>query len=317
MKRIGKILLVLMFTFGCLGVANAQTITALNVPGSLLVFPLVDNNTAGTITILDIVNRGDTDVWLKGFIVGHTGPNDDDPTKFHKKDFVILLTQKQPIIWNTSQALDDGTNFVQSFDGLKGYMVIWAIDNDKDQNEIAWDELKGDGVVVNVQVPSAFRYNAIPHQAVAITPDYVLNLDGNEYTAASERILCEGFTDRFARGMTGTLAVANVGVNFITSDQPEFDINIGVWNVDEQYQSRHVDFDQYEQYTLEELQIQGDEINSPKFQFATSATDSGGVTQALWAVFYQTIGGVAFGGQCFMDPAGLAPAVITLSVPTQ
>jgi hypothetical protein len=301
-----------------------------------LVFPLIDNLGANR-TILDIVNRADTDVWLKGFIVAHeaggTNP-DDDPSKYHKKDFLIKLTQKQPIIWDTSVGLgngippnDDhlGDNFVQAFNDLKGYMVIWAVDGDKTQREKQWNELKGDAVVFN-PVRGIFRYNAIPHQALIEDPEadpYVLRLNGEEYAAMSERILCEGFARGFA-GLDGILAVANVGVNFITSTQPAFDINFGVWNEDEVYASRHQDFDQFEQYDLEELQLSQDEINGNKFQFATSATDGEGEIQALWAVFYQyTSAGPtprqSFGGQCFIDPAEefLADTTITLSVPTQ
>lgn len=304
MKKI-KVLLMMMIAIGlCLGVANAQTAIQLNVPGSLLVYPLIDNLTDGTRTIVDVVNRAETDVWIKGFIIGH-----DAGGVFHKKDFVFLLTQKQPIIWQTDRQFRPNGGFVQSYDGIKGFLVLWAIDDDKSQTQIQWDDLKGDAVVIGPGT-RAFRYNAIPHQSLpGFVADDVLALDGlTDYAAASQTILCEGFAGGYVQGLDGTLAVANLNINFLTSSQPSFDINIGVWNEDEIYSSRHVDFDQFEQYTLADLQLRKAEIDSDKFQFSTNTNGN-----ALWAVFFQYVGNIAFGGQCFMDPAGVVPTTITLA----
>lgn len=311
MKKL-SILLALVMTVGFLGVANAQQqVVQLNVPGSLLVFPLVDNLTGTTRTIINVANRSEDDVWLKGLIVAHDGGY-----VYHKKDFVIFVTQKQPFIWDTSRSLSLNGGFVQAFDGLKGFIVLWAIDNEKDQQEIAFDFLKGDAVVVGLGDNSrAFRYNAIPHQSVVggvFTADEMLMLDGaTEYAAASQTILCEGFAGGYA-GLSGTLAVANLGVNLITSEQPEFDINFTVWNENEIPFSRHLHFDQFEQYTLSDLQLQRGEINSNKFQFSTIANGN-----ALWAIFWQYVGSISFGGQCFMDPAGAVATTLVVPYPTQ
>lgn len=312
MKKM-RLILALMFTIGLFaGVAHAQIeATQLNVPGSLLVYPLVDNIN-GT-TYLDIVNRGDVEVWLQGFIIAH---NAEDV--YHKKDFNLVLTHNQPLFWDTSRALRHEGGFIQSFAGLKGFMVIWAIDNPNDQLEIAYDNLKGDAIVISGGLQgAAFRYNAIPHQSMpTLTGDRQLRLTGDpadpasDYKAASERILVEGVAGGVA-GMNGTLVVANLGIDFILSKQPAFDINIGVWNEDENFSSRHVDFDQFEQYTLNDLQLNRWEIDSVKFQFATSAAGN-----PLWAVFFQAVGNIAFGGQCFMDPAYAAGAVIQLATVT-
>jgi hypothetical protein len=174
MKKL-KMFLALMFIIGlCAGVANAQ-VSQLNVPGSLLVFPLIDN--INGITYVDLVNRADTDVWLQGFIIAH-----DEGDVYHKKDFNIKLTHNQPLFWNTAQPLRHEDGFVQAFAGRKGYLVIWAIDDPNSQLEIAHDYLKGDAIFVNNGIGGrAFRYNAIPHQSIAITGDRVLNLDGAEY----------------------------------------------------------------------------------------------------------------------------------------
>jgi hypothetical protein len=313
MKKI-RILLVLTLILGGASIANAQSVaTALNVPGSLLVFPLIDNLSPGTRTIIDLTNRADIDVWLQGFIVAHDGQD-----VYHKKDFQFLLTQKQPIHWDTSLAFEPNGGFVQSFDNYKGYIVIWAINNDKDQLEIRHDYMKGEGIVLHAGQGRAFRYNAIPHQSMAtLTQDRELRLTGDpadpaaDYLAASETILCEGYTAG-TFGLDGILVVANLAIDFPQSIQPEFDINLGVWNADEIYSSRHVHFDQFEQYTLTELQLTLPEVNTDKFQFATSTNGN-----ALWAVFYQYAGPFEFGGQCFMDPAGAVPTVIQLATVTQ
>jgi hypothetical protein len=303
MKKL-RMFLTLMFIIGlCAGVANAQ-VSQLNVPGSLLVFPLIDN--INGITYVDLVNRADVDVWLQGFIIAHEGEDDDDYGAYHKKDFNIKLTHNQPLLWNTAAPLRHEDGFVQGFNNLKGYMVIWAIDGPGTQMEIAHDELKGDAIFV-VPGTSAFRYNAIPHQSIAITPDRVLNLDGLEYTQVSEKILCEGIAGG-VNNIGGTLVVANMSVDFIESKQPEFDINLGVYNEDENFSSRHVDFEQFEQYDLDDLQLNAWEIDSVKFQFATTAAGN-----PLWAVFFQYAGNLMFGGQCFMDPAGAASASIVLA----
>jgi hypothetical protein len=300
MKKL-KMFLALMFIIGlCAGVANAQ-VSQLNVPGSLLVFPLIDN--INGVTYVDLVNRAYTDVWLQGFIIAH-----DAEDVYHKKDFNIKLTHNQPLLWNTAQPLRHEDGFVQAFAGRKGYLVIWAIDGPNSQLEIAHDYLKGDAIFIQGGIGGrAFRYNAIPHQSIAITGDRVLGLDGIEYTMVSEKILCEGIAGGVS-GIQGTLVVANMSVDFIESEQPEFDINLGVWNEDENFSSRHVDFDQFEQYDLNDLQLNRWEIDSIKFQFATSAAGN-----PLWAVFFQYTGSIMFGGQCFMDPDGAASAVITLA----
>jgi hypothetical protein len=306
-----KILAVLITIGLCVGVANAQ-VSDLNVPGSLLVFPIIDN-TGGKITYIDLVNRADIDVTVKGMIIAELNGT------FHKKDFIIELTKKQPIFWDTAAGFnvgglasgDYGDNFVQGFAGYKGFMFLWAVESDTNQIEIAHNDLKAEAIVANGT--RAFKYNAIPHQALAVVGDYVLNLDGVEYTQASERLICEGLAgNAYGTGVTGELCVANLEINMITSEQPAFDINLGVWNTEERFFSRHVDFDQYNCYDLADLQLRRPEINSDKFQFATDTDDN-----ALWAIFYQELGAMAWGGQCFMDPAYGQSVSIVLSDITQ
>jgi len=71
-----------------------------NEAGSLLVFPLIDN--IGAQTIIEIVNRGNEDVWLEGIMV--VSPTGVQGT-FIKQDFMIHLTAKEPFLLEYEQGL--------------------------------------------------------------------------------------------------------------------------------------------------------------------------------------------------------------------
>jgi hypothetical protein len=276
----------------------------------MLVFPLIDNINYNT--IIEIVNRANTDVWLAGFMITH-GPG--QPSNFEKKDFFIHLTQKEPFWWDTGTAYSrtdqDGVlTQIQSFNNRKGFMFVWAVDSDKTAVEIDWDFLKGDALVYGGG--AAFRYNAYPHQMIA--PDdfeRILNLNGEEYTAAPSQLICEGFAENWVPGLGGTLAVANLDIDFIESEQPKFDINIQVWNQYEVAQSRHLSFNQFEQYDLTaDLQLDINQIFTPKWEFATTSTNP------LWAVFFHRLNNLMWGGMCHQHPdSGVATAVVLPPVP--
>jgi hypothetical protein len=299
------VLFIALFAIGLwIGASHAQT-NRLNEPGSILVYPLIDN--INYTTIIDIVNRGDVDVWLQGYMITHPPGAPDD---FEKKDFFIHLTQKEPFYWNTSQAYDrtdaDGiTTQIQGFAGRKGFMFVWAVDSEKTAIEIDWDWLKGDAKIY--RPPRAFQYNAIPHQALAIVGDRVLNLDGVEYSAATSQVMCEGFAENWVPGLGGTLAVANLDIDFIHSIQPDFDINILVWNQNEVPQDRHLHFSQFQQYDLTtDLQLDIHQIFTPKWHFATTSTNP------LWVVFFQWLDGMMWGSQCHQHPGTGAPTAVVL-----
>jgi hypothetical protein len=296
----------------------------------LLVYPLVQN-TENYSTIIEITNRSAEGVWLQGYFIGH-GTN---PVycKFEKKNFFIHLTQKEVWWWDTGKPYNrtdpDGiTTQIQSFNNRKGFIFVWAIDSDKTQLEIDHDYLKGDALWYKRYVNNnngnnengssyAFQYNAVPHQMIAANPDRVLDLDGQEYTAATSQILVEGFAEGWPRRMRGTLVVCSLNIDFILSKQPAFDINFEVWNQNEVPQSRHLDFCQFQQYDLtEDLQLSIYEIFSPKWQMATSST------HAMYAVFFQyliDIGpdldgapGFAWGGNVWQHPSYGVPASVIL-----
>lgn len=274
------------------GIAQAQVLIP-DQEGSLLVWPLVDNTGTKT-TIIEITNNGESGVWLQGFmIVQRVGATD-----FVKKDFYIHLTPKEPFYWNTSTAYNrtdaEGVlSQVQAFDDYIGFCFVWAVNNRFQKQEILWNFLRGDAIVLNGN--NAFEYNAIPHQALTVTPDRVLNLDGVEYTMACSQIMTEGF----AAGVVtkGALAVCSLNIDFIRSIQPRFDINIDVVNQNEVPQSRHLDFYQFKVFdAATDLQFTLDEVFTAKWQAAIMAT------QPMWAIYYQQVGPYGIGKNVWQLP---------------
>jgi hypothetical protein len=261
-----------------------------------LVFPVI-NNLDGYQTVVEIANLADSDVWLKCYmILPEPGPDTE------KKNFVIHITQKEPFFWNTSQRYsrkDASSTLTQigEFDGHKGFMFCWAIEDEKNQNEIQWNFLKGDALVFNVSNGQAWQYNAIPHwrSHLHFPPPGVLRIDGSEYDDGRRVIYFEGFAAG-VNGVEGTLHVASLEIDFVNSEQPGFDINLECWNQNEIPFSRHLHFREdrsYEQYDLrEDLQLALDDIFTAKFQCSTPIT----TTHALWAVFEQRTGSFAWGG---------------------
>jgi hypothetical protein len=310
MKKL-RILLITILVMGLwVGAASAQlAVSRLNEPGSMLVFPLIDNINYNT--IIEITNRSQADVWLEGYMIVHPP---GAPHDFTKKSFFIHLTQKEVFWWDTGTVYNrtDASGVltqIQSFNNYKGFCFVWAVDSEKTAIEIDWDWLKGDGLVYG-NPNRAFRYNAIPHQALAIVGDRLLNLDGVEYTAAPSQVMCEGFAEGFS-GAGGTWAVANLGIDFINSTQPDFDINLLAWNQNEVPADRHLAFDQFEQYDLTtDLQLAIGQVFTPKWHFASTSTG------ALWTVFFQWTGGLMWGGQCFQHPdSGVATTVVLPPIP--
>lgn len=280
-----KVMFAVMAVVLLAGIAQAQRPPALipDEEGSLLVWPLIDNTGAKS-TIIEITNNGEQGVLLQGFmIVKRVGGTD-----FVKKDFYIYLSPKEPFYWNTSLAYNRTspdyppvTTQIQSFDDYVGFCFVFAINNRFQKMEIDWDFLRGDAIVLNGV--SAVEYNAIPHQALAIVPNRVLNLDGVEYAAACSQIMTEGY----AIGIVakGGLAICSLNIDFITSIQPRFDINFDVVNQNETPQSRHLDFYQFKVFDAEtDLQLTLDEIFTAKWQLAAMSD------QPMWAVYYQTVG---------------------------
>lgn len=303
-KLIGFIICCSMVLCG-FSMVSAQ-VNNLNEPGSLLVYPLVNNlddyRDDGVIdnfhTIIEIANLSQQDVWVECYAI-MTEP------VFEKKNFFIFLTQKQPFWWDTRNGI---TGQIPSFRDKKGFIFCWAVDSDKTQEEITWNYLKGDALVYTGNNSKSFQYNAIPHQRIG--DDGVprnLSLDGNEYTMATSQIMFEGFAEGFS-GIYGELVVASLDIDFILSIQPEFDINFECWNEDERPQSRHLHFYQFEQYDLtDDLQLDLFTIGTPKWQCAIAPS-----AYPVWAVFFEYTGGFMWGSNVFQHPATGAPATVIL-----
>lgn len=299
-----SIVFVLCLTLTAMGGVCFAQVNNLNEPGSILVFPLVDN--INYQTFIGISNSSQSDAWLQCFMVTN------EPAPQDKSDFFIHLTGKEPFWWatNTPYNRTDANGVrtqIQSFAGRKGFMFCAAVDNDLTALEIDWDFLQGDATLIAPGTGKALQYNAIPHQGLAVVGDRVLNLDGVEYTMSTSQIMFEGFAEGFS-GVTGTLAVANLDIDFIQSLQPPFDLNLSCWNQNEVGLSRHLDFaDSFMQYDLtNDLRLDISRVFTPKFDCATSAP------RALWAVFLESVGGLAWGSNVYQHPATGVPAHVVL-----
>jgi hypothetical protein len=274
-------------------------------PGSLLVFPLVDNAGAKR-TILEIANCGEGDVWLQGFMVVRDGTKSSDP--FVKKDFYVHLTPGEPFYWDTSKGYDredpQGMRTqIQGFDECKGFCFVWAIRDPIGKLETLWNAVFGNGILIDGT--RAHQYNAIPHQCIKVIPDRVLNLDGNEYTAGCSQLTAEGFAAGVVDG--GTLALCSLCIDFVDSLQPRLDINADVWNQNEVAQSRHLEFYQFESYDLEaDLQLRRDQVFTAKWTLTTTTTGP------IWGVYLQGKGDLGMAANLWRHPAAVAPCRVLL-----
>jgi hypothetical protein len=276
--------------------------------GSLLVFPLVDNS-GNSRTIIDIVNRGPSDVWLQGMMIVSTTPADHKA--FVKEDFLIHLTAKEPFFWMTDKAYarkdaNDVTTQLRSYKGYKGFCFVWAVNNNIDQLETEWNYLTGDAVILGQG--SAVSYNAYAHQTTGIVPNRCLEI-GREYTPGPSRILVQGIAAGAAAGLGGKLVVCNLGIDFIKSCQPDFDINFALYNQDETFHSRHVHCYQFAEYDLaSNLQLGVSQVFTPKWQM------EGISTSAMWTLLIQWVGAASWGGPA-QFPAVYEGVVTTVVLP--
>lgn len=148
------------------------------------------------------------------------------------------LTKNQPHYWsaahgsNKCQAFSvldmDGPGRLDPDDGnrtriLRGYVVMWAVKFNREAGEngqwqeIRWNHLKGDALILNYVEGTAWEYNAWAFQA-RIGPNGgflpeagVLSLDGNEYDYPFGQLLL----DFYASGSTA-LSGGGVTVNLDT-----------------------------------------------------------------------------------------------------
>ena len=268
----------------------------LNEPGSILVYPLIDN--INYKTIIKISNTGISNIVLECSMVTKGAGEVID----RKDGFIIKMTPKEEFWWKTDKYyyytnVNGDTVGIQGFDARQGYMFCFAVNDEFARIEKEFNYLKGGAIVYSGR--TAFSYSAIPSQGLAVVGDRVLNKDGVEYTMSTSRIMFEGFTSG-TFGVSGTLAVANIGVDYIQSIQPEFDINFNCYNENEIWGSRHTHYKDFEQYNLSDSD--GLYLISTMGKAIQCTADS---TNALEAVFSQTtggFGGLAFGGNVWQNP---------------
>jgi hypothetical protein len=199
--------------------------------GSVLIFPKVELrwDSAGNLlqdTFIDLSNdypgdvlvqmyfvNGDHSEYCGGPAAGEVGPGGDCHPGCNFVDVQIPLTQHQPTYWSaaTGQSSHYGlTPFTVLDPGnppgrpdpsvpgewmLRGYIVAYAVNATGE--EINWNHLKGDAMLINYDQASAWEYNAYAFQAHAGqtgmptgTPG-VLNLDGREFDALYDLLLLD------------------------------------------------------------------------------------------------------------------------------
>jgi hypothetical protein len=300
--------LITALTIALLGSFAAQAqVCCPGEPGSLLVYPCIDN-TGDKSTIIEVANLANEEVYVQGYMVVSK-----DGSDCIIKDFIVHLTPKEPLYWNTSKPynrtnVQGVVNQIQGFDEYEGYLFLFAVQSRNQPYEIQWNYLKGDALIMDGT--RAWQYNAIPHQGLAVTGDRVLLLDGSEYCMATYQIMTEGFAANIPglNGPSGTLAVTVLnGLDLVYSVIPEVDINIVVWNQNEVPQSRHLDFECYAKYDLvKDLQLDFTQIFTAKWQLAATSTS------ALYAVFTQTLGAQQWGANVWQHPATGVPGIVYL-----
>ncbi|MBT8485606.1 MAG: choice-of-anchor E domain-containing protein [Phycisphaerales bacterium] len=193
--------------------------------GSLLVFSKVelrwtDGGAVLQDTFLSLTNDHPHDVKVQLYFINGDAPLPADPTTGERAhpgwnwlDNELTLTGNQPTYWSalTGQPAAGGLSPFTALDPgfppgrpavdgtgdrvLRGYIVGWAVD--RDNQEIRWNHLTGNGTIVSYGGGSGWEYNAcayqvvndaIAHGATTGTPG-VLNLDGTEYAQSFNELL--------------------------------------------------------------------------------------------------------------------------------
>jgi hypothetical protein len=283
----------------------AQAQSFMNEPGSILVFPLIDNINGAT--IISISNLSGTAVTLECRMVTHPV---GDPTDFEPKSgFEIDLTPGQPFVWNTAAPRPP---FVGAFNAEKGFLFCYATDGAGD--EIDHNYLIGDAKVLNLPGVYAWGYNAIPHQALAITPDRILNLDDTEYSEATSVIFFQGLA-AIPPALDGVFVVANIEMDLITSEQPPLSLSFDCYNENEvSFGASSVAHQTFVQYPLSgSLEFTVANHATLGFQCRVSAASTTGAgAKPIWAVFGQNLGIFGWGSNVWQIPGAGASATIVL-----
>lgn len=205
--------------------------------GSLLIFPDVEIkwDDAGNVlqdTIIDLSNDYAGHVFVQLYFINGDRPleetfvgfpvmrMDEAEPGWNWADCRLMLTANQPIFWSALTGEPRGCQPFGVLDPpalfgkpgrpdpetnggtrvLRGYVLAWAVRQNPttgNWEEIRWNHLKGDAVVVNYAEGTAFEYNAFAFQAHAVphgqflpTPGR-LDLDGFEYDVAFDELVLD------------------------------------------------------------------------------------------------------------------------------
>lgn len=211
--------------------------------GSLVIFSKIEIRWSGQApndliqdTFLQLSNDNENPVKVQIYVVNGDAPLDADPVTGERAhpgwnafNGTENLTANQPICWSAADggpfapftSLDPGDPPGRpAMDGtddrvLRGFAYAWAIDADGD--EIEHDHLFGNGLLVNYADSTAWEYNTYAHQVNngAIVQDGVLNLDGNEYSPAFNRLVFNFVawdSDYYSQGVAGAQVVADLDI---------------------------------------------------------------------------------------------------------
>lgn len=181
--------------------------------GSFLSFPRVEVklDAAGRLiqdTIIGLYNDGPMSVDVQTYLI------DGDQCVF--ADAAFTLTKNQPTYWSVFTGQPQGANQFPSISPgcrdtdplnpggriFRGYLILWAVDPST-LNEIRFNHLKGEALVINYAEGSAYEYNAWAFGAIAggginkaplLPPFGQLDFDGIEYDAAPDKLLLDFYS---------------------------------------------------------------------------------------------------------------------------
>jgi hypothetical protein len=216
----------------------ADDVCSASKKGSLLMFSKVELrwDAGGALiqdTILDITNDGNEDIWVQFYFINGDEALDaivvgDPPVIIERAhpgcnwvDVQAPLTANQPMYWSAATgspygvqpftALDPGTPpgrpdpEMPGQRMLRGLVIAWAVEITGE--EMAYNHLKGDAMIVNALNGYAWEYGAYAFAALAITPDGTLNMDGVEYDFAPDRLLLDFYAPGAALQSGGFVTV--------------------------------------------------------------------------------------------------------------
>jgi hypothetical protein len=230
--------------------------------GSLLIFPDVEIkwDDAGNVlqdTVIDLTNDYAGQVYVQLYFINGDAPleetfvgfpvmrMDEAEPGWNWADCRLPLTSDQPVFWSALTGEPRGCQPFSVLDPpalygkpgrpdpetggatrvLRGYVLAWAVRQNpttQQWEEIRWNHLKGDAVVVNYAQGSAFEYNAFAFQAhlgangAFLPTPGELSLDGLEYDMPFDELLLDFYASGssvFSRGIEGQPNSTTVSVD--------------------------------------------------------------------------------------------------------